>query len=269
MPVINTNSAANSALRYLNNSSYTQSSSLSKLASGSRIIKASDDAAGLAIGTQLQSDVTVLSKLGNDLSAANTTMQAADGGEANISDILQRMKSLAAESSSETISQKERDDYVSVEFDKLKGEINSVAGGTKGFGVSLLDGSFKDTEIPTANGKKVTLSFGDFTAKGLGIDELNISSQEGAKAAIDTLGNALEHVTQSRASLGAMQSNLSFSQISFTTTDQGTAANSSMIDADVAAEKSNLAAADVKTQAAIAALSQANAMPQELLNLLR
>src|SRR3546814_5455105 len=97
MPVVATNTAANSALRYLNNNSSMAAASVGKLASGSRIVKASDDAAGLAIGTRLKADVTALTQAGINASQGASVVQVADGGLARIGDVLQRMKALRSE----------------------------------------------------------------------------------------------------------------------------------------------------------------------------
>src|SRR3546814_11391696 len=96
MPTVTTNTAANSALRFLNYNSMMSGSSVSKLASGSRIVKASDDAAGLAIGTRLLADVTVLRQSAVTASQGASVLQVADGGLARIADVLQRMKALSA-----------------------------------------------------------------------------------------------------------------------------------------------------------------------------
>jgi flagellin len=80
MPVISTNIAANSAVRYLNINSQDQTSSLSKLASGSRISQASDDAAGLAISTRISSDITALTQAATNASHGISVLQTADGG---------------------------------------------------------------------------------------------------------------------------------------------------------------------------------------------
>src|SRR3546814_9894388 len=98
MPVVATNTAANSALRFLNYNTSQAASSVSKLASGSRIVKASDDAAGLAIGTRLKADVTALTQAGINASQGASVVQVADGGLARIGDVLPRMKALAAQS---------------------------------------------------------------------------------------------------------------------------------------------------------------------------
>ena len=140
MPVISTNTAANSALRYLNLNSNEQSSALSKLASGSRITKASDDAAGLAIGTRVQSDVTVLSQSSTNASQAIAILQTADGGAARVGDILQRMKALATQSDSGSVTDDERT-YINSEYSELLDEIDGITSSTRYNGEALLDGT--------------------------------------------------------------------------------------------------------------------------------
>src|SRR3546814_14395121 len=95
MPVVATNTAANSALRFLNYNTSQAASSVSKLASGSRIVKASDDAAGLAIGTRLKADVTALTQSGINASQGAPVVQVADGGLARIGYVIQPMQALA------------------------------------------------------------------------------------------------------------------------------------------------------------------------------
>ena len=107
MPVISTNTAANTAVRYLNQNASAQSSSLGKIASGSRITKASDDAAGLAIAAKISSDITSLQQASTNATQATAVLQTADGGASNISVILTRMKSLASQSSSGTVTDTE------------------------------------------------------------------------------------------------------------------------------------------------------------------
>src|SRR5258708_13550464 len=123
MPVISTNTAANTALRYLNNNASEQSSALSKLASGSNITKASDDAAGLAIGTQLKSDVAVLSQASTNASQASSILQVADGGLSVISDILQRMKSLATDAASGNVTDQQRSNHINTDYNHLPTDI--------------------------------------------------------------------------------------------------------------------------------------------------
>lgn len=278
MPVIATNTAANSALRYLNVNSSAESAITSKLASGSRITKASDDASGLAIGTRIQSDVTVLSQASTNASQATSILQTADGGLARIGDILQRMKSLAAQSNSGSVTDTQRQ-YIQAEFGQLMKEVDGIASSTRYNGDSLLDGTSTGNDW---NGAGVDFMVGTSTtdiinvkvAKGdtvsLGIDATDVTTQANAQAAIGLLDTAISTVSQGRAEVGAAMSRFDFrSQNIATSVENLSAAQSAVMDADVASEKSKLASADVKAQAAIAALTQANQMPQNLLSLLQ
>src|SRR3546814_14899816 len=122
MPVVATNTAANSALRFLNYNTSQAASSVSKLASGSRIVKASDDAAGLAIGTRLEADVTALTQAGINASQGASVVPVADGRLARIGDVLQRMKALAAQSPSGVPTATQRA-CIAAEFQQLHSEI--------------------------------------------------------------------------------------------------------------------------------------------------
>ena len=403
MPVIATNTAANSALRYLNLNSEAQSASLSKLASGSRITKASDDAAGLAIGTRIQSDVTVLSQAATNASQATAILQTADGGLSRISDILQRMKSLATQSDSGSVTDSERT-YIDAEYQELLEEIDGIATSTRYNGVSLLDGSGQyadqavnsivssnwmtdaqvddiatiadgdtftittsdgndvvyaisdaydgttgsvslediaasinagDTTTPeaanvtasvetdidgrqrlvltgvdgntidamvngtgtaltelgmintagdivggnktgvdfmvgTTSSDTINVSLADVDTTALNLSSTSVSTQALAQTALTALDSAIDKVIQARADVGATMSRFEFrSETIDTTSENLQSAQSAIMDADVASEKSELSSADVKTQAAIAALAQANQMPQNLLSLLK
>src|SRR5450432_1114475 len=139
MPAITTNIAANSAVYYLNINSQQETSALSKLSSGSRIVAASDDAAGLAISTRISSDITTLQQAATNAAQANSILQTVDGGASNISDLLARMKSLASESASGTTVG--TNNFIESEFGELFSEIDSIASGTRYSGQSLLNGT--------------------------------------------------------------------------------------------------------------------------------
>ena len=140
MPVISTNTAANTAVRFLNRNSDDQSNSLAKLASGSNINKASDDAAGLAIATKISTDVAALEQASTNASHAVSVLNTADGGASNIADIVERMKTLASQSASGTVTDKERT-YIQAEFSQLKDEIDGITESTRYNGQGLLDAS--------------------------------------------------------------------------------------------------------------------------------
>ncbi|NFV79665.1 flagellin [Magnetospirillum aberrantis] len=274
MPVIATNTAANSSLRYLNVNSDAESSITSKLASGSRITKASDDASGLAIGTRIQSDVTVLEQASTNASQATAILQTADGGLARISDILQRMKALATQSNSGSVTNDERT-YIQSEYAELMEEIDGIASSTRYNGESLLNGtsdyfSGVDFMVGTSISDTISVQIDDVDTTALSINSTTVSDQDEAEAAVTALDAAISSISAARAEVGASMSRFDFrSQTIDTSIENLSAAESAVMDADVASEKSKLASADVLAQAAIAALTQANAMPQNLLSLLK
>jgi flagellin len=273
MPVISTNTAANSAVRYLNINSSQMSSSLSKLSSGSKITQASDDAAGLAISTRISSDVTTLQQAATNASQATSILQTADGGASNISDILSRMKSLASESSSATVTDSSRA-YLNSEFSALSDEVDSIATGTRYSGQSLLDGTSAFASgaavlVGSSSSDTITVKLDTLKASSLGISALDISTQSGATSALDKLDSAIDTVSAARATIGAQESRFNFSASSISTQSQNLqSANSAITDVDIASEQAKLSSAQVKVQAAVSAESSANQMPQYLLKLL-
>lgn len=273
MPVINTNTAANSAVRYLNINAAQESSSLAKLASGSKITKASDDAAGLAISTRISSDITTLQQAATNASQATSILQTADGGASNISDILARMKSLASQSASGTVTDSSRA-YIQAEFSELTSQIDSIATGTRYSGQSLLDGSSAfaagvSVLVGSASTDTITVTLDDLKSATLGLGTLDISNLAGATTALTAIDTAIDTVSAARAAIGAQESRFNFSASSISTqTENLQAANSAITDVDIAAEQAKLSSAEVKTQAAVSAESAANKMPQYLLNLL-
>ncbi len=273
MPAINTNAAANAAVRYLNLNSAQETSSLSKLSSGSRITSASDDAAGLAISTRISSDVTTLQQAATNASQATSILQTADGGASNISDILARMKSLASESASGTTTDSSRA-YINSEFSQLSSEIDSIASGTRYSGQSLLDGtsvfaSGVSVLVGSSGTDTITVTLSSLKSAALGVSTLDVSTQTGANTALTALDTAINTVSGARASIGAQESRFNFSSDSISTQTQNLqSANSAIKDVDIAAEQAKLSSAEVKTQAAVSAEAAANQMPQYLLKLL-
>ena len=273
MPAISTNTAANSAVRYLNINSMQETSALSKLSSGSRITSASDDAAGLAISTRISSDITTLQQAATNAAQATSILQTADGGASNISDILARMKSLASESASGTVADSSRA-YINSEFTQLKGEIDSIATGTRYSSQSLLDGSSVFSSgvavlVGSTSADTITITLTTLTASSLGVTSLDVSTLSAATSAMSALDSAIDSVSSARAEIGAQESRFNFSADSISTQTQNLqSANSAIKDVDIAAEQATLSSAEVKTQAAVSAETAANQMPQYLLKLL-
>lgn len=203
MPVISTNTAANTAVRYLNSNSADQSESLAKLSSGSRINKASDDAAGLAISTKISSDVTALEQASTNASHGISILQTADGGAANVSDILDRMKTLASQSASGTVTDTERA-YIQAEFEQLQEEIDGISTSTRYNGQSLLDGTsdFSDDTVETAAAVTGASAAATVTASDEGIISINgvnvtISDSDGdASITVDDMVSQINSALQ-------------------------------------------------------------------------
>lgn len=277
MPVITTNTSANSALRYLNINSDEQTSALNKVASGSRITRASDDAAGLAVATKLQSDVAVLGQASTNASHASSILETADGGLSSISDVLERMKVLCAESMSGAVTDTERA-YINSEFSALMDEIDSIVDTTTFNGTALLSGTYTaDFLVGTSTSDVITtaLTTADFTAiADLGTTyaalATGVGSATDASAALTAVNSAISNVAAARAEVGALESRFDYHSAQIASSEENLdAAQSAIMDADVAEAQSEFSSAQVKTNAAIAALASANSMPQQLLSLLQ
>ena len=274
MPVISTNNAANSALNYLNTNSNAETESISQLASGSRIVKASDDAAGLAIGTQLQANSTVFAQDQTNVAQGTAILQSADGALAQISNVLQRMMSLATEAASGQVTDNQRSQDINTEYTQLKTEIGSIVSSTTYAGQTLLSGSFLSNVkflVGTNSSNFLTVSVANVSANTLlGTGSAGVATAATALKSINAINSAIQTVTQDRAKIGAYESQFNFSSQDIATNVQNIqAATSTIMDADVAQTKTQLSSIDVKTQASVAALTQASQLPQELLRLIQ
>jgi len=277
MPVVATNTAANSALRFLNTNSAAASGSVGKLASGSRIVKASDDAAGLAIGTRLMADVTALTQAGINASQGASVVQVADGGLGRIGDVLQRMKALAAQSLSGVPTNTERG-FIDAEYQELVSEITDIADTTRFNGQSLLNGTAvaSDYFVGTDVADTITVNFGtlsavtaNFQAGALGVN-LSVGTATAAALAMAAVDTAIDVISEARATSGALISRFEFrGQQIATSLENIDAAKSAIMDVDLAAEQSKLVSNQVLVQAAVSAVSQANQIPQSLLRVLQ
>ena len=274
MPVISTNNAANSALNYLNQNSSQETGQIAQLASGMRIVQASTDAAGLAIGTQLSANVTVFTQDLTNVQQGTSILQTADGALAQISNVLQRMMALATEAASGQVTNIQRTQDINTEYFQLKSEITSIVSSTTYAGQTLLSGSFLSNVkflVGTLSTNVISVSVATVSAAGLlSTTGSTVSSAATALTAITQLNTAIGSITQGRAKIGAYESQFNFSGQDISTNTQNlTASTSTIMDADVAAVKSALSATDVKTQASVAALTQASMLPQELLRLIQ
>ena len=267
MPVVATNTAANSSLFYLNRNSSLQSQSLSKISSGSRIVRSSDDAAGLAVADQLQSDITSLQTAAQTTQQVEALLQIADGGLARIGEILQRMKSLATQYNSGTLDTTSQG-FINDEYTLLVDEIDLIASSTEFNGTALLDGSFSESVVVGVDANftiAVDLSTVDASSGGL-----SLAASITGTGDIGTIDNAIGTLGTYRATVGALTSAFEFQgEVIASQIENLQAAKSSISDVDIAAEQTAFTNYQVLTEAAIAGLAQANQMKTSLLSLIR
>jgi flagellin len=278
MPVIATNTAANSALIYLNSNSRMQDKSLAKLSSGSRIVRASDDAAGLAVASRLQANVTTLRQASTNGIQARSLLQTADGALARIGDILQRMKSLATQSNSGAVDATARG-FINTEYQQLLQEVNSTVTATTFNGTALIDGTFNQNfqvGIAATSTIATNLSAVNANAVNLGLTAGNGSNANAvgtvalAVATSGELDTAINNISTHRSTIGALLSRFEYrGDVVETQTDNLDAARSAIMDVDLAAEQTKLTSYRVLTESSIAALAQANQMKSSLLSLVR
>ncbi|MDO6385106.1 MULTISPECIES: flagellin [unclassified Uliginosibacterium] len=274
---INTNVPSLNAQRNLSGSQASLSTSLQRLSSGLRINSAKDDAAGLAVAERIQAQVrgfTVAVRNAND---AISLMQVADGGSGQIADNIQRMRELAIQAANGTLNSGDRAN-LQVEFAALGSEVQRLSQATKFNNVPLLNSAVSTFTFQVGAGTtqydQISVSTADLRASALAIDSsvINVAGSTGsnALAAITNLDSAINTITTTRAGFGAAlnraQAVISSLQIAV---ENQSAARGRIVDADFAQETANLSRTQILQQAGTAMLAQANALPQQVLQLLQ
>lgn len=273
---ITTNVASINAQRVMSTNSREMQKSMAQLSTGSRITKAGDDAAGLAISEGLKAEVRSLGQAGRNANDGISMIQTAEQGMGEISNVVTRLKELGIQAASDTIGGTERG-FIQKEVDALRAEIQRVAESTSFGSRKLLDGTggVYDIHVGTSAKSETTdwisydASITDVTTSNLGIGDLDFSTKEGARTGMAALDTALLSVNGSRANLGAMQNRLQTTNDVIATMGENlSAANSRIRDTDIALASSELARNNVLLQGTTATLSQANTFPQMALKLL-
>lgn len=269
--VVRTNTMANNAFRQLGMNNNQVSKSLEKLASGYRINRAGDDAAGLAISESMKAQIKGLEAASSNSQDAISLVQTAEGALTEVHDMLNRMVELATKAANGTYTDAQRDNYQD-EVEELQAEIDRIATSTKFNDTVLLDGSFqnKDMQVGTSAAETISVSIADMQAATLGVDTVDVSSQTGASAAISGINAAINTVSKARSGLGATQNRLEHTINNLDTTAENlSAANSRIRDTDMAKEMMKYTQTNVLVQSAQAMLAQANQQPQSVLQLLQ
>lgn len=271
MPAINTNTAGNSALRYLNLNNEVQTRYLGQLSSGLRVNRSQDDAASLAIGTKIKSDANTLATTAITASNAQAYLATGDGGLAQISNILQRLKQLTTQAQSGIVTTAGFS-AINAEFQALITEINAAANGTRFAGTTVIGTGAANAVflLGTAATDTITYTATVNTNTTFAIPTTAITTSALAATAATAIDTAIDTVNTNRASLGAVASAVSFrAAVINVSKENADATVSSLLDADVAQSQTDYTNASVLTQSAIAALQKANSVPQQLLRLLQ
>jgi flagellin len=268
--IVNSNIASITAQKNLSKSTNELQINYQRLSSGKRINSAKDDAAGLQISSRLSAQINGLNQASRNANDGISLAQTAEGALDEYTTSLQRMRTLAVQSSNGSNTQADRD-ALNSEYTELELELTRIANDAEFGGKKLLDGNYNENFQIGANATQIlniTMS-GSFTASGVGVAG-TISSFGGAQTAITAIDTALASVNSVRSDLGAKQNRFSSIIRSNENTSENVSASRSRIeDTDFAAESAALARSSVLQQASSSILAQANQQPQIALSLLQ
>jgi flagellin len=272
---ISTNVTALNAQRQMGMTRANLDRTLERLASGSRINHAGDDAAGLAISENLKAQLRGLKQAKRNGLDGVSLIQVSEGGLTEISNILIRLRELSIQSASDTIGDVERQ-FTDREFQSLKQEIDRIANATEFNGTPLLNGKAGIFEIQvgthnnpildrvTYNGERA-----DASLDALKLGGESVATKQGAQLSLAVIDDALIRANSIRADLGAMQNRLQSTINNIAIAEENlAAANSRIRDTDIAEEVSEMTKNNILMQAGIAVLGQANNTNQAALKLL-
>ena len=294
MTVINTNTAANITANALTKNERAMSQAMERLSTGQRINNAGDDAAGLAVSSRMTSQINGLNMAVRNANDAISLVQTADGALGEVEAMLQRMRELAVQAASGTMSSTDLT-ALDNEFSALAVGIDDIADDTSWNGMNLLDASSNSGvftfHIGANASQTLAVTIKDFTTDGgstsvfenlddttttdfedddADLDAIVITSRTEANTAITEVGHAITRLQAERATLGAVINRLEYSADNLSNVSQNTSASRSrVLDADYASETTELARTQIIQQAATAMLSQANQQAQSVLALLR
>jgi flagellin len=266
MSVINTNVKSLVAQNAMKINNRAMSNAMEQLSTGSRINSAADDAAGLAVSQSMTSQIRGLNMAVRNANDGISLAQTAEGAMVEISNMLQRMRELAVQAASGTLSASQRD-YLDTEFTAMEDQIISTVSNTKWNGQAVLstgDITF-GIQVGSDAGQTVTV-----TSAGITVAAASVTTADVASTAIGTIDTALGTVNSARATLGAVVNRLTSAADNLTNISQNVSeSRSRILDTDYAAATTELARTQIIQQAGTAVLAQANQQPQSVLSLLR
>lgn len=274
---IRTNIESLNAQRKLGMSNRAGAESMEKLASGYRINKAGDDAAGLAISTKREAAIRSEEQAKRNANDGISLLQTAEGAMNEVSNILIRMRELATQSSSDTISNTERE-FTNREYSQLIEEIDRISNVTEFTETKILqaDDSFEihvgKGDGSQGNTDRIVIEASDLatSASGLGVDGAEITTRDAAAAQLNTLDQAIEQIASKRSTIGAKQNRFGSTirnlEVSI---ENQSAANSRIKDVDYASETAKYTQLNILKQGGASVLAQSNSLPELALGLLR
>ena len=267
---INHNIAALNTYRQLSANQANTAKNLEKLSSGMRINKAADDAAGLSISEKMRSQIRGLDVAERNALEGISLIQTAEGALTSVTEIIQRMRELAVQSSTGTNTKDDRDS-IQAEIAQLKKEIDRISETTEFNKQNLMGADNEFSLMVGANaGQTIQVVISKMDSDSLGLGNLDLATEAGANAGIKTLDEALKIVTAQRSDIGAMQNRLEYTVSNLTSMHENiTAAESRIRDADMALEMTEYTKNNILNQSAQALLTQANQLPQGILQLLQ
>ncbi|MCM2276522.1 MAG: flagellin FliC [Oligoflexia bacterium] len=262
---INTNIQALAAQRNLRANREEEGSVLEKLASGSRINRAGDDAAGLAISEKLRANIRSFRQAGRNANDGISLLQTAEGALNETGNILVRFRELAIQAASDTIGEAERG-YLDIEVQQLKTELQRIARTTEFNGTKLLDAvaNIREIQIGKDNDADNDRFYYDVlktaaNPERLGVQALSVATKFAAQSSLAQIDRAINKVSGTRAEIGALQNRLESTIRNLGITDENLSASRSRIsDADMASLTADLTRSQILTNSNIAILSQAN-----------
>lgn len=266
--VINTNISAQVSAHNLQSSQAQLSKSLARLSSGSKITSPSDDAAGLAVATRLDAQVSRLAAAGSNVGNAVSFTQTQDGYLKKIGKALDRMGELSILSQDVTKTDADRSLY-NAEFSQLASYVTDAA--SKDFnGVSLFSAASLNVTIDSEGGTFSMAGVNLGAAAYTNATASSISTTTAAATALTNIKSAVSQLSNDRATIGSYQSRLNYTAEQLTISKENlTAASSRIQDVDVAEESTQFAKQNILVQSGTAMLAQANQLPQSVMRLLQ
>lgn len=269
---VNTNMTSTYSVNYLNRTTQSLQKSFGRISSGLRITRAADDAAGLAVAENLDSNARSLRQASRNANDGISVIQVAEGATNEVANIIKRMRELAVQSASGTLANSERS-FIDEEYQQLAAEVDRIAAVTTFNGVNLADGSAPTIEVQVGSMNSaddlIDITAGDLRATTLALPADLLTAAD-ARTALDSLDVALRTVNSYRSSFGAAQNRLEATLRNLSTFVEGMGAAESRIrDADYAFETSEMTKFQTMQQAGVSVLAQANQLPQSALRLLQ